>query len=521
MAAGLFMHRRVSDHPHVRRLLLSRLDLALMLVAVLFGCSRSHGRGAHERGEPDAGSPSRSMRGSSPGSMTGDASGADSAAPRATTAELDAAANDARIIDAATLEEPLRFRAVQVAAGYGASCAVTDSGSVVCWGPDNLGMLGHDARVGQGASLVPVSAQLPANVRALQVAAAQDQTCAVSDDGDVYCWGANFSGELGIGSKEWQELPARVMRPPGVHFTAVDAAYKHSCAVSDDGDVYCWGENGWGQLGDGILDHGLVCGSDQQPIDCSSLPVQVEQPDGERFVTVSLGDLHSCALTESGRAYCWGRSGDGQLGAGAEPMSCPIAGDDVCSTVPVAVALPDEIRLTSIAAGTDHCCGTTAAGEVYCWGRDYNGQLGVGEPVARRTVPVLASALGGLSIHALAAGSHFTCGIADSGAAYCWGTDELGQLGDGPVEHDKGTCGIVCSPAPVQVMGSESADYVAIAATYEHVCAVTRDGGVQCWGAASFGRLGNGSDEHEECTISNGEMEACERAPVAVVGSGE
>jgi alpha-tubulin suppressor-like RCC1 family protein len=249
--------------------------------------------------------------------------------------------------------------------------------------------------------------------------------------------------------------------------------------------------------------------------------VQVARPDGERFVAVSLGDLHSCALSASGRAYCWGRSTDGQLGAGTEPIACPIAGADACSTVPVAVALARGVRLSSIATGSSHTCGTTAAGEVYCWGLDYNGQLGVGEAVAKRAVPVLASALAGLSIRALAAGWHFTCGIADTGAAYCWGTDESGQLGDGPVEHDKGTCGIVCSLVPVQVMGSESADYVTIDATNDHVCAVTHDGSVQCWGAASAGRLGNGTNEHELCTISNGQMQACERAPVVVVGSGE
>src|SRR5207247_353952 len=147
--------------------------------------------------------------------------------------------------------------------------------------------------------------------------------------------------------------------------------------------------------------------------------VPVAIPGGLSFIALASGNAHACAVTTSGAAYCWGFGGDGQFGNGSTT-------DSADSPIPVAVS--GGLSFTALAGGDGHTCGLTTSGAAYCWGSNNDGQLGTGS-TTESSMPVAVS--GGLTFNALDAGMQHTCGLAKSGAAYCWGYNGYGQLGNG------------------------------------------------------------------------------------------
>ncbi len=136
----------------------------------------------------------------------------------------------------------------------------------------------------------------------------------------------------------------------------------------------------------------------------------------EMFAAVSAGENHTCGVTSSGSAYCWGFNGSGELGDGTT----------ISRTTPVAV--PGGLTFEAVSAWFYHTCGVTSSGSAYCWGYNASGQLGDGTTTSR-TTPVVVS--GGFTFEAVSAGWGHTCGVTSSGSAYCWGDNGYGQLGDG------------------------------------------------------------------------------------------
>src|ERR1039457_4061280 len=250
----------------------------------------------------------------------------------------------------------------------------------------------------------------------------------------------------------------------------ITAGSFHSCAI-ESGKAYCWGDNRSGQLGDG----GTVSNS--------SVPVAVKTSGvlaGRTLTQITAGGYDSCALDAAGAAYCWGDNGTGELGDGK-------AGD---SSVPVAVDTSGVLAgraLTQIAAGWIDACAVDTAGAPYCWGYNADGELGNGKasdssvPVAVDTSGVLA----GRALTQVSAGTYSACAVDAAGAPYCWGANSWGQLGDGstvgstvPVAVD--TSGVLAGRTLTQVS----------AGTYS-ACAVDAAGAPYCWGANSWGQLGD------------------------------
>ena len=227
--------------------------------------------------------------------------------------------------------------------------------------------------------------------------------------------------------------------------TSLAAGGQHSCAVTE-GQVYCWGDNTIGQLGDG---------------DRLSRPFAVRVKAGvESFTQVVAGSSHSCALTSTGSAYCWGANGEGQLGDGTR----------LVRFTPVAVDQP--AAFVSLTAGAAHTCGITAGGVAYCWGSNVDGQLGDGTNDTRLVPNEVA---GGSRFASLTAGPNHTCGLTDEQRALCWGNDEIGQVGAiGAVMGCRGRC--ITTPALV------NGDFVRLSAGLEYTCAVDRDRATWCWG---------------------------------------
>ncbi len=201
---------------------------------------------------------------------------------------------------------------------------------------------------------------------------------------------------------------------------------------------------------------------------------------------MALGDRHAC-LTRQARTLCWGAGTDGQLGIGATPVD----------TAPT--ALPDSIDFVALAAGQAHTCGLDAGGAAFCWGSDRDGQLGLGAsaaercgvfPCATRAQPVAGS----LRFTALRAGLRFTCGLTDAGKVYCWGLNDVGQLG---TVADGETClEGRCSHTPL--VEASGRTFTSITAGLSHVCALDRGGTTFCWGWD--GPSGTGSGHHPTFT---------------------
>jgi alpha-tubulin suppressor-like RCC1 family protein len=190
--------------------------------------------------------------------------------------------------------------------------------------------------------------------------------------------------------------------------------------VTAIGDAYCWGNNDYGDLGDGTTNHRNV----------PSLVL------GGPYASVLASHFHSCGLTIGGAAFCWGFNGFGQLGNGTTT--------DNSTPNPVPVPVLGGLTFTSATVGLDHSCGVTPDAAAYCWGGNYDGQLGDGTSTMR-TVPVAVT--GGLTFGSLDAGDDHTCGVTIAGEAYCWGLNLSGQLGNGTSGGIRNTPGAVNSPS--------------------------------------------------------------------------
>jgi alpha-tubulin suppressor-like RCC1 family protein len=304
-----------------------------------------------------------------------------------------------------TLVEPLPIQSQTIAAGAGHTCALTQTGGVLCWGENINGQLGDGTF---NESLTPVGvAGLSSEVSA--IAAGSHHTCALTQTGGVLCWGWNYNGQLGNGID--LEYPGEDSPTPvGVvglssGVSAVAAGGSHTCALTQTGGVLCWGYNQWNGNPTGMA----------IPVGVAGLTSGV--------LAIAAGDHHTCALTQDGGALCWGENDYGQLGDGTFTDSNSPVG---------VVGLPPGVR--AIAAGGDHTCALTQEGGVLCWGDNSYGQLGNGaindQPPFGSPTPVEVAGLSS-GVSAVAAGSHHTCVLTQAGASQCWGNNESGQLGDG------------------------------------------------------------------------------------------
>ena len=313
----------------------------------------------------------------------------------------------------------------QISVGSRSACALDSTGTAYCWGVGGSGELGDGSTT---SSSVPVAVSTSGVLKGktlTQISAGNDFACALDSTGGAYCWGENDAGELGNGSTSSSLAPVAVSTSgvlKGKTLTQITAGDQYSvgdntaCALDSTGATYCWGDNGSGELGDGSTTS-------------SSVPVAVSTSGvlaGKTVTQISAGDFSVCALDSTGAAYCWGDNRSGELGDGSTTTS----------SVPVAVstsAVPAGNTLTQITAGEDDSvCALDNTGAAYCWGDNGSGELGNGSttsslaPVAVSTSGVLA----GKTLIQISAGGQSACALDSTGAAYCWGGNGSGELGD-------------------------------------------------------------------------------------------
>lgn len=294
---------------------------------------------------------------------------------------------------------------VAVAAGGFHSCAITEAGAVRCWGSNAKGQVGDGTGVDRATPASVVS--LASGVVAIAVGDAH--SCALASDGSVKCWGSGESGQLGNGLLNgvfgYGYVPAELGGPPLV-YTSLAAGLAHTCGVTQNGAVYCWGRNARGQLG-----NGAASGIAVLPTPVPSLQSGV--------VAVTAGAEHSCAVTAAGALQCWGANISGQLGDGSRNDS----------PVPVQVS-GLEAGVVAASAGAGHTCALLDSGEARCWGDNINGALGDGA-LADRATPAPVSEIGGSVISLASGGAHSCALLSSSRTLRCWGNNYYGQTGDG------------------------------------------------------------------------------------------
>ncbi|HSS41361.1 MAG TPA: Ig-like domain repeat protein [Solirubrobacterales bacterium] len=277
-------------------------------------------------------------------------------------------------------------------------------------------------------------------------------SCALSED-HVDCWGENFFGQMGNGTESASVPSAGSVSGLG-SAVSVSSGSSGSCALLSNGSVSCWGGGEYGSLGNGGTKNSL------SPVRVSGISNATE---------LSFGGLTGCVLNGSGAIECWGFDSDGQLGD-----SAPFNNNAFRSTPAPVSGISNA---TAVSTGYNQACALLTDGTVKCWGRDTNGQLGDGQHASTST-PVQVKGI--TNAIAVSAGGFHGCALLADGSVECWGSNSEGQLGDGTT---------VSSATPVHVAGLSGA--IAISAGANHTCAILAAGTIDCWGANEWGQLGN------------------------------
>jgi alpha-tubulin suppressor-like RCC1 family protein len=264
-----------------------------------------------------------------------------------------------------------------ISAGDFYSLALTSTGSVLAWGSNSNGQLGNATTTG---SSTPVPVSLPNGTTVTAISAGGASSLALTSTGSVLAWGNNVEGELGNATTTNSSTPVATALPTGTTVTAISAGETYSLALTSTGSVLAWGDNYYGQLGNGTTTS-------------SSTPVAASLPNGTTATAISAGSDFSLALTSTGSVLAWGNNVEGELGNGTTTNS----------STPVATSLPNGTTVSAVSGGDSHGLALTSTGSVLAWGYNGNGQLGNGTTTDSST-PVAVSLAAGTTIAAVRGG---------------------------------------------------------------------------------------------------------------------
>jgi alpha-tubulin suppressor-like RCC1 family protein len=291
-------------------------------------------------------------------------------------------------------------------AGTDHTCWVQFTGRRYCWGWRGNGQLGDGSM--ETARVETPEAGPDGEPEWASIATGWYTTCGLTTAGEIWCWGTNMGGCVGIDPDLESAVPTPHLLSDTMRFTKVAFGGFHGCGIRDDGSLWCWGLNSSGQLGVGDTEDRFE-------------PTESGCTESECFgdwVAVAAGSFHTCAIREGGRLYCWGGGLNGQLGIGVIPDR------DLSRAVPVAG------RWRAVDGGQSHTCAIADDETLFCWGRNDLGQLGLGD-LMRRDAPARVTVPGGDGFLRLGLGREHTCVVRRDETLWCWGWNEDGQLGAG------------------------------------------------------------------------------------------
>lgn len=337
------------------------------------------------------------------------------------------------------------------ALGQNLSCFVNTVGNAYCYGVNNLGQFGSGGTSAPAYPIDPIG--LDKNVSKISISA--NHGCLINSSGAIKCWGQNSFGQLGNGSTNYV-TSAQNSTDVSLSSKAISIATGNSfsCALLDTGAVQCWGLNSGGQLGDGSTTNRT------SPVTSVASGV----------LTLGVGYAHACVLLNTGGVRCWGNNAYGSIGDGTFVNK---------TTATNATGLTTGVA--SLAVGGWHNCVIMNAGTVRCWGYNGEGELADGTLI-NRTTSVLATGLSGTPA-SIYSGGGFSCALYASGTVQCWGNNNYGQLGDGTTTVRTTATLAVNVPSNIKYLSSG----------YYHNCAHLTDGTVSCWGSNQNNELATGS----------------------------
>lgn len=378
----------------------------------------------------------------------------------------------------------------KIAAGYYHGCVIAN-GQLLCWGNGSSGTLAdgnpnnHTVNYATVTGNSTIGTATGTYAAHSSISTGGGFSCGIVN-GNAYCWGNNANGQLGTGNTINSLQPRAVSSLASSVATKVSAGNGHACAIVT-GSVWCWGDNTYGQIGNGASGGNVL------------VPYQIGGVlAGKRVTDISAGYDSTCAVA-NGQLYCWGdsaynKTGTGNLTATPTPVTTPtiVNGKGVLAT---------SLNVTAVTVGTNHACAIANA-DAYCWGDNTYGELGIGSTSGTPSAPVLvnkgtaASPTGPNSMRpsvtGLSAGSNFTCGIFNA-IASCWGNNANGRTGLNIIANTNTT-------SPTALSGAAGGYYAtAISAGSGHACAILNgnssntNGNLYCWGTGTGGRVGNNS----------------------------
>ncbi|MGI6393503.1 MAG: RCC1 domain-containing protein [bacterium] len=356
-----------------------------------------------------------------------------------------------------------------VALGAGHTCGIKNS-SLFCWGNAYRGKLGNgdikDYRTKPVQVLFDPEIISKKDGLWKSVSAGTGHTCGILHNGELYCWGDNEWSQIGDGTNEDRPFPVRILAQEDIKFVKISTRYEHTCAINSTGELFCWGKNDLGALGDGT------------EVDRKH-PVKIGENIGQ-WVDVSAGGAHTCAINSNGELYCWGLNSRGQFGNNSHVFK---------SLSPVKVN--EETDWKMIATGGVHTCAIKENGKLYCWGGNDRGEVGDGNVCpegydfcADRYSPVLIEANHKWSY--ISIGYRNNAAKREDGLFFVWGKNDYYSLGDGT---DIGR------PFPVE-MKKNSWETVTLGGSWNyglHTCAIDEQKDLYCWGTNLSGQLGTGT----------------------------
>ncbi|MDA8568056.1 putative Ig domain-containing protein [Euryarchaeota archaeon] len=307
-----------------------------------------------------------------------------------------------------SLEEP-----VDIAVGEHHTCVVTSDGTIECWGQNDFGQLGRGFKCPYGsyangcngdfAVTLPGLVTNSSEFGFVQVSVGDTHTCGLLANGTAMCWGSNADGQLGVGNTVDRFVPTFTVMPESASFTQIDLGKAHSCATNYSGELFCWGRNSFGQLGDGTINNRMM-------------PTMASLPTGFSVMSVSAGGDHSCVVFNGSQPACWGRNAQGQLGDGT------LLG----KLEPRLISNTAWSGVSSITAGEEQTCAVTLVGEVWCWGQSRVGMFSQTTSIV--TSPVQVDTQNSIGASSVAVGEQHICISTIRWTMMCTGDNQAGQI---------------------------------------------------------------------------------------------
>ncbi len=392
------------------------------------------------------------------------------AGTQAGTTTIQANLDDQPLTPTPTLTlDPVHF--TTIAAGFSHSLALDQNGNAWAWGDDFEGQLGNGPSTTTDQP-TPVPVDMPDDVTFTHLAAGRHHSLALDTNGNAWAWGWDGYGHLGDGETiQDQDTPVQVDMPDDVTFTHLAAGFSHSLALDASGNAWAWGNHQSGELGAPEFDA-------NQPV-----PVPVDMPDDVKFTTIVAGSFHSLAIDQNDDVWTWGTDSSGQLGDGGGNTNQP---------TPVRISTTDDVTFTHLAAGASHSLALDTNDNAWAWGDGTFGQLGNGENGTDRDTPVQVDMPDGISFENLAAGSDYSLALDTQGDAWAWGADVSGQGGTAGPNTE--------SSVPVRVDMPTDVTFTELTTGAYYALAIDGDGNAWAWGNDLWGQLGDAGTNTNQST---------------------